>query len=340
MAIAEKVGGARVRAQLKEAEANLLERLRLLDPGMAGTFTEVRMQATLAQVRHVLRVLRPNMGRAIVDTALEAADAAGGGVIRYLDSVDRGFRGAGSQPLALDEASMLDSARYGAKSSILRRLATSGDDVPGAEAIPHQAKLGVLDRYGVNVIGHFENELRVGLLARKPWEEVKASLVAKSPFLQGAPASWAERIVRTESMGAYNRAGFESMREADEQLGDMVKILSATFDDRTAADSYAVHGQIRRSEEPFETWYGAMMHPPARPNDREVVVPHRISWPLPRYLSPKNRGEIVARWTKEKRKGSPPPTPSDTTVDRRLFGKEPAPRIRGDREDVADDEGA
>jgi len=327
MDIAEKVGGGRIRAQLRDAEGDLIARLRMLDPGMKGTFTEQQMRATLAQVRHVLRGLRPGMQRAVVDTGLEAADTAAGGVVTYLETVDRQFRGTGSQPLALDEASMLDSARYGAKASILRRIATSGEEVEGAEDVPSMGKLGVLDRYGVNVIDHFEGALRTGLIARKPWESVKADLVAGSPFLQGAPASWAERIVRTETMGAYNRAGLESMQEADDQLGDLVKILSATFDDRTAADSYAVHGQIRRSTEPFETWYGPMQHPPARPNDREIVVPHRVSWPLPPYLAPKDRGAVVSRWIKEKKKGSPPETPPDTTVPRSLFGKQAPPRI-------------
>jgi hypothetical protein len=189
------------------------------------------------------------------------------------------------------------------------------------------AKAGVLERYGMNVISSFENELRVGLLARKPWEEIKAGIVEQSPFLQGKPASWAERIVRTETMGAYNAASAESMSEANEQLGDMVKILSATFDDRTASDSYAVHGQIRRQEEPFDTWYGPMMHPPARPNDREIVVPHRISWPLPKYLAPRSRSEVVKRWREEKRKGSPPATPRDSTIDRRLFGNQAPPSL-------------
>ena len=327
MILAEKVGGDRIQRQLLEAAKELEERLRFLSPSMAGTFTEVRMNATLAQIRHVLYNLRPGMSRAIVQTALDAADVAGAGVVDYLTDVEAGFRGIGVQPLALDESSMLDSAREGAKSSVLRRLMSSGENVPGAEAVPHQAKMGILDRYGVNVVGHFEDQLRIGMLTRKPWADIRESLVAKSPFLQGAPAHWAERIVRTETMGAYNRAGLESIHDADEQLGDMVKILSATFDDRTAADSYAVHGQIRRTTEPFDTWAGPVMNPPARPNDREIVVPHRVSWPIPAYLVPKKRGAVVARWAYEGRKGSPPPTPLDSTIPRGQFGRTPPPQV-------------
>jgi hypothetical protein len=105
----------------------------------------------------------------------------------------------------------------------------------------------------------------------------------------------------------------------------MVKILAATFDHRTSADSYAVHGQIRRPEEFFDTWTGQVMHPPARPNDREVVVPHRVSWPIPDELKPKSDAEIAARWSAEGRKGSPPPRPRISTVPLDSFGKEPEP---------------
>lgn len=337
LSIAEKVGNERVREQLRQAELDLMMRLQSRIPG-DQTFTAEQLRTTLLQVRHVLQQLTPGLRTAVVDTGLEAADSAAGGVLEYLQRADKQYRGIGVQPLAIDEAAMLDSARSGARASLLRRLASSGETVVGADEVPHMAKLGILDRYGMNVIGHFENEMRVGLLARKPWDEMKAALISKSSFLQQAPASWAERIVRTEVMGAYNRAGWEANREADEQLGDMVKILSATFDNRTAADSYAVHGQIRRPDEAFDTWFGAMQHPPSRPNDREVVVPHRVSWPIPKYLVPRGRGEVVARWRKEGRKGAPPPTPEDTTVPRGQFGQTPAPRIEGGREGVVEPE--
>lgn len=324
IAVAQKAGADRVRVHLERAEHDLVSRLQLVAKDNQ-TFTAEQLRVTLFQVRHVLGHLAPKLQGAIVDTGVEAADSAAGGAIDYLMSVDRKFWGLGIQPLALDEASMLDSATEGARSSILRRLASSGEGLPGAEASPHLSKMGILDRYGMNVITSFEEELRVGLLTRKPWEEVKGALVANSPFLQGKPAFWAERIVRTEVMGAYQRGSFEATRDANEQLGgDMCKILSATFDGRTAADSYAVHGQIRRAEEAFETWYGLMQHPPARPNDREIVVPHRVSWPIPAYLNPRSRGEVVARWRLEKRKGSPPPSPPDTTIPRGQFGK-PSP---------------
>lgn len=328
--LVDVIGRARARAVLEAAERELVVRLGLVRPG-PGTFTYEQMKSALMQVRHVLVNVRGGMTEALVDVAGTAAEKATEGTVDYLGRLDRSFRGLGTQPLALNEAAMFEQARVGARSSILRRLASSGTGAPGAPAGQHPAKLGILDRYGMNVVGDFEQQLQVGLLTRKPWADVRTDIVSKSPFLQQKPGFWAERIVRTELMGAYNRAGWEANREADDQLGDMVKILSATFDDRTGSDSFAVHGQVRLPDEAFESWFGLYQHPPNRPNDREIVVPHRISWPIPKYLRPKTDAEVSARWVKEKRKGAPPPRPQITTVAFSRFGRERPPSAYEER---------
>lgn len=123
------------------------------------------------------------------------------------------------------------------------------------------------------------------------------------------------------TMGASNRAGHECMQQAQEELGPVLRILSAVFDDRTGADSYAVHGQVRRMEEEFDTWYGPCMTPPDRPNDRGVVVPHMQDWDLPPELMPLDDSVVVARWveqtaSKKHPGGRPgmPPRPLMSTV--------------------------
>lgn len=327
LGIVQTSGLQQTRLLLEASERELVQRLALVRGG-PGTFTYEQMRSALFQIRQVLLELNAGMKKALVDGALQAADAATEGTIDYLSRVDASFRGLGSTPLALDEASMFTQARVGARSSILRRLSSSGTGAPGAPATEHAAKTGILDRYGMNVVGEFESILSRGILSRAPWETMKAQIVASSPFLQKKPAFWAERIVRTEIMGAYNRGSWEANREADDQLGDMCKILSATFDDRTGSDSFAVHGQIRRPDEAFESWFGMYQHPPNRPNDREIVVPHRISWPLPPYLKQKADSEIAARWKKEKRKGAVPARPNMTTIPIDQFGATPPPKVR------------
>ncbi len=324
----QKVGLHRARQILLESEREMAVRLMNLDMANSGPFTREQLRTALVQIRHTIASLSINMQKTILGVTDKAAEQATSGIVDYLGRTERQYRGLGSTGLDLDTASMFESAKVGARASVLRRLSSSGENSPGAPQEEHKAKQGILSRYGSSTIGFFESELQKGVIGRKSWGEMKASIIGGSPFLQKAPGHWAERIVRTELMGAYNRAGWEANREADDQLGDMVKILCATFDDRTASDSYAVHGQIRRPDEAFQSWFGLYQHPPNRPNDREIVVPHRISWPLPPTLLQKEDAEILARWTKEKKKGAPPARPKMTTVDLSQFGGTAPPKVK------------
>lgn len=342
MGFSQAAGQERLRELLNDAAKDLAKRLQQAE-GLKGpgpdSFTAVQRRAALAQVQQVLRGLKGGLKDAILEHGLQAAEGAATGTANYLVQADKSFRGVGMQPLALNEALMLQAAQDGARGSILRRL--GGDPEAGAQK-------GILERYGLETIGHFERELQKGFVAKKSWAEMRADITARSPFLQAAPAYWAARIVRTECANACNRGNWEAIKNADEQLGDMCKILSAVFDDRTGADSYAVHGQIRRPEEPFESWYGLYMHPPNRPNDREIVVAHRVSWVIPPYLEWVDDGKVLAAWTAEGHKEAMPPIPERTTIAREDFGKEPEEGTKAqeqvpeelDKPNVPVDEGA
>lgn len=316
IALSQGAGLQRTRAILQEAARDLERRIRAYVPTRPSepTFSMMQMRTTLAQLNTVMRTVEAEIATNIKDTAAIAAQHAAQHTIDYLRAADKAFRGIGTQPLAIRQATMMEASVQGVHSSVLHRLAASPDR-PGHK--------GVMQRYGHQTILHFEKEMQKGLLARKSWTEMQRDITQKSPFLQAAPAYWAARIVRTEAMHAYNRAGWESIREADEQLDDMVKILSATFDDRTASDSYAIHGQIRRPEEAFESWFGLYQHPPNRPNDREIVVPHRISWEIPEYLEWCEEDEIEEAWERERHKVEMPERPEMTTVDLDSFGRMP-----------------
>lgn len=334
LALVQDLGVDETRKILKDSVADLKKRIdQRVKAGTGESFTLTQLRTTLVQVQEVMKDLVVGMRDNILDVGGHAAEHAAEHTVEYLVNADKAFRGVAVQPLALNEATMLEEASQGVNASILRRLASSGEPLEDADDEEHPAKMGILERYGVDTIAVFERELQRGLITRKSWAQMSRDITEKSPFLQGAPAYWADRIVRTEAMGAYNRAGWESIREADEQLGDMAKILSATFDERTAADSYAVHGQIRRPEEAFESWFGFYQHPPNRPNDREIVVPHRISWPIPPYLAWRDAKDIMLAWRREGRKGLPPERPEMTTIDLQLFGKEEAPKLREKAED-------
>jgi hypothetical protein len=330
LSLVQGKGLRETRRLLEESARDLKKRIKQrVRAGTGDTFTQAQLKATLRQVQEVLRDLTGGLRENILDTGQDAAEQGAENTIDYLQAADQAFRGVGVQPLALKEATMLDAATQGVRSSILSRLASSGEPIEGADEEPHPAKLGILERYGVETIGHFEKTLQRGLIARKSWSDMEDEITEQSPFLQRAPAYWAARIVRTEAMGAYNRAGWESIREADEQLEDMVKFLSATFDDRTGADSYAVHGQCRRPDQAFQSWFGFYQHPPNRPNDREVVVPHRIAWKIPPYLEPMEKAETLRRWKEEGNKKAMPPIPPITTVPFGEFGRASPKQLPG-----------
>ncbi len=310
--------GKELRATLERAQRDLETRLAKVG-GREPTFSVAQMRAALAQVKEVIRTIVAEMREQLPSNAREASASSAEATMKYLKDLDGVFRGS-AQPLALSEARALTRAISGAETSVLDRISMGPDGAKG--------KVGILQRYGVETVGKFEETLAAGLVSKKPWADLRDEITEASPFLQGAPAHWAERIVRTEVMAASNRGSLEVIRQADEDMGDMVKIVVAVFDERTASDSYATHGQIRRPDEEFETWYGPIMSPPDRPNDRGSMVPHRVAWPLPGYLKWKSSADVSAAWKREKRKGSPPPRPLMTTVSVSSFG----------RRKIADDE--
>lgn len=313
--LSTKKGGDATRSLLDDAARELKQRLMQVETTGAGegSFTAVQMRSTLAQIEATLATLTGGLTDLLLTEGKRSASKSVRNQLNYLKEADKAFRGVGVQPLALPETSMMDRAVKNTESSLLRRLVSTPEDTP--------EKMGILNRYGVETVGVFEQRLQQGLLQKKSWVDMRNDLIAESPFLQAEPVYWAERIVRTELMGAYNRAGYEAGKVVQEELGDMLKILAATFDDRTAADSYAVHGQIRKPSEAFSDWFHNYLNPPNRPNDRETIVWHRMRWELPSYLEPRSDAEVAARWRKEGRKGSPPARPLMETVDRSLIGK-------------------
>lgn len=322
------LGVVRTRKLLETAARDLQKRINARVRAKTGeTFTIAQLRTTLVQVRETIRELNGGLQENILDAGHQAAENAVEHTVEYLRRADAAFRGVGEQPLALREAAMFEESIQGARSSILHRLASSGEPVENADEEPHPARIGILQRYGEQTVHHFERTLQRGLIARKTWGQMAEDITEDSPFLKQAPAFWAARIVRTEVMGAYNRSSWESIREADQQLEDMTKILSATFDERTAADSYAVHGQIRHPEEAFESWFGLYQHPPNRPNDREIVVPHRMSWPIPKYLAWRSGTDILKAWKRDGNKGTPPERPLMTTIPLNQFGAKQEPQL-------------
>ena len=219
-ALVRAAGEQRTRALLEDSARDLERRLRVAEGLRAPSgelarheFTLAQLRATLAQVRSVLKQRTlPGLKGILVDGTAQAADGAAQATVAHLARADAAFRGVGTQPLALDEARLLDRAAMGAHSSLLHRLSSGGTTAPGADSEEHHAKAGILARYGASTIEHFERVLQLGVLQRKSWRDMRDDLRKKSPFLMGKPAWWAQRIVRTELMGAAGRGAWEASR--------------------------------------------------------------------------------------------------------------------------------
>ena len=124
-------------------------------------------------------------------------------------------------------------------------------------------------------------------------------------------ANWwqVERIVRTESSYAYNTAQVDGIRTIAKDFPGMLMrwtelIDDSTglpFDNRVAADSFAMHGQVasiggvftmphptsgspRRAAGVSDKLIGrSWSHPPNRPNDRAVLTPWMRDWGIPAW---------------------------------------------------------
>ena len=311
MQLVQGTGAARTNALLGRSAKALEERIRQIAPNLGeDSFTIVQLRATLRQVQQVLReVTLPMLKEAVVDTAAQAAEKAAKGTVDYLVEADRAFRGVGDAPIALRKASMLEVGVHGAKASVLRRLATGVQAVKGKQAEP-----GILQRYGMETVKHFEQELQVGLVAKKSWNEMSRDITKHSPFLQGKPHWWAHRIVRTECMGAANKSNHEAINGSSQAIGGHApdSLRHVRRPDRRRLLRGPRAGQARRRA--LRHLGGQMEHPPARPNDREIITPHRARWPLPDYLEQMSDDEVEERWRELGNKREVPERPLMSTV--------------------------
>lgn len=108
-----------------------------------------------------------------------------------------------------------------------------------------------------------------------------------------------ERVARTEASFAYNDALDSGIELLAEELPGLrarwtEHVNDSTWeplDNRVAADSMALHGQVKRpggvfvmpSDGPSDLVGKAYESPPNRPNDRAVLTPWRKEWGIPAY---------------------------------------------------------
>lgn len=292
-----------LRAALLEADADLQRRLaRLVAEGGDAPMSAIRAAAMRTQVRASLEAVRARlagMTRSESMRAIEGSLAVGAELLAKLEPL----LGPGLLVIPVLPIRQVAAAASG---SLLRVHAES------------------VARYGLATVGEMERTIAAGLAQGLTSHELAVSLagaaklepdvrrvvrggvvhrVTEGRGLAGVYETTsyrAERIVRTETARAYSVARMEQAR-ADVEAGlDTANKILAMFDNRTAYDSVAVHGQVRRPGDYFVDGAGREYpYPPGRPNDRETLIPWRARWAETPYSSPvpddEREGRVGAR---------------------------------------------
>jgi len=237
---------------LRHAEEVLLKRLKAFSFGREElTWTHAETIAALIQIRDVLQHLEPHFAAMLAKNAnlmkaLGAKDTVQ--LLAFFEQLKPGVL----KPLSLEYAAATRLLAYQFESSV--------------------------KNWTRSALNSIEKRLNTDVLQGKSIGEVRRAIEQEG--LVTAESWRLERLVRTEIMNAYNEGHMQEMQEQRKQnFPDLKKKILATFDARTAYDSRGVHGQVRELEEEFIDGKGrTYLRPPARPNDREVVIPWRDSW--------------------------------------------------------------
>lgn len=255
-----------------------------------------QIQVTIEKVKLKINPIAVDVGQAAMSKAIKSG-------AKTLAALERDFKGVSTSPRIL--AAMQQShVLRGPNASLVTRVATS------------------LDRYGMEMGQQFARIIQSGLVSGATQDQMVAALVGhggpKGPKVslaakETAPGVvkriregdipeglfvrhkyWAERIIRTETAYAFNGAKLEQLRQMKRDGLHVKKKICAHFDNRTAPDSIAVHGQVRELEATFLDGAGRQyLQPPGRPNDRETILPWFDDWAEVPSTEPPNPDELA-----------------------------------------------
>lgn len=320
----------RLEKLLRAADRSLGRRLadwNRRNGGDAVAFTPNGIASYRQQIALAVEQLRAGLSGQLSASADAARALAVEQTLAQLRDLDRAFTGI-VRPLRIPQALRLDHQLHGDRSSLLRQHLTS------------------VDRYGAAMIGEFERRIAAGFVGGMTQGEmvneltgyrgprgdvsmrarVEAGQVVRTHTeyipegLFTRYRSWAWRIVRTEVSYAYNASKLDTFSQLRRDgLPSLKKKIVAHFDRRTAPDSIAVHGQIRDVDGPNSYFVDGdarvYQHPPARPNDRETVLPWFEEWGESEATRPLSPSEVQTA-DAASRAGRTPPAPGTTGLDR------------------------
>jgi hypothetical protein len=286
----DPAGRAAARALLQtlvEADQSMGRRLEYWTRQRLGggsmRFSEASLIVYREQVQAAIALVQDRLLGITNQTSLRAARVGLSLSNDLFNQLERAFVGI-VRPIPIDEAAIMrlrpsllarhatSVDRYGrAMVDTMERMLSQGlaEGITQSEMV--QRLVGI--RGPTGMVSMRAVEVQPGVVVRLSEDYIPEGLFVRH-------RSWAWRIVRTETAEAQNAANEASIDHASEVLQEPVrrKIL-AVMDNRTAADSLAVHGQIRAKGEYFVDGAGRRyLRPPARPHDRETLIPWRDRW--------------------------------------------------------------
>ena len=305
--LTQRRGAVELKALYERATAEMLRKLRASTRHLGtDAFTSHQARMIVAQLREGERILAGRMAGELKGVAREAQVEAATRIISDIEKLEPLFDGAGVR-VQVEQAARFAGLRDDPKRSILREKRVEAEVehdrlVRIGETVPRRIE-NVLSRYSLDTIEKMENNLALSVLEN---ETPLAAMDRLEDFVDG---EWwrAERIVRTETSFAYSSEAAATIEEAAEEVDGLMMQWheyadddGSPLDDRVAADSLAMAGQVVEAGQPFfcpstalqptmdgETqvpkslageWVEA---PPNRPNDRATVTAWRKDWGMP-----------------------------------------------------------
>ena len=254
---AQQALSARAVQTTRDALTRVDRQLRRAGP---GSWTQAEAVATRAQLRMGLMTLalahQQDLAAGLPPIMRKAQQRAA----QYLGALDERYLGA-VRPLRFDTLAWWEKHAATLGQVRLREFGRS------------------FQRYGADAVMAVERAISSATLTGQRWEVARREVWQATVKVVGDRQWMVDRILRTEVAAAYNGTTLAALHEEDDPDDPMLKKLVATFDRVTAADSVAVHGQVRRVGEPFRDPKGRLYQaPPNRPHDREIVIGWRAAW--------------------------------------------------------------
>jgi hypothetical protein len=267
------------------AQARLTKHLaRVIKASRGDTFQAHQMRVLKAQVQQGQAVIAHRMAGRLGDISKQAQEASIKGLVADVSRLSKHFTDA-EVVLPLDEAARLAGLVDKRRSSLMRQHKTS------------------MARYGASIVQEVEQSMAISLMTG----ESSAAVIENVDEVVGGAWWQAESIVRTETAFAFNASHFDGLKEAAEELPELMQRWEENcddegnpMDDRVAVDSLAMHGQVvapgglftmpsmsevadvkGRFKVPRHLVGEQWPFPPCRPNDRAVLSPWMPDWGVP-----------------------------------------------------------